>query len=567
MPYEVHDQGPYRRFIGPRTISILDVDPAALFPFGYVHLAHTDHTRPWRGTARTGSAGAPPRAPPSANTASAGRGWAAVNRLLRHTAVFCGVLVLALLARATWLQFVEAGDLAENPHNRRTAIAEFAQPLGDIVVGGSPVTGSRPQPGSDLAHKRVYRNGPMYAPVTGYLSPTQGATLLEGVHRDLLNGADSRLLQGPLDTLAGKRPSGGDVVTTIDPAAQRAAYRGLADLKAKGAVVALEPATGRILALASAPSYDPSDFAGISDADAEAFRKLADDKDKPLNNRALRETYPPGSTFKILTAAAALEHGTIADIDRPTRVPAPYRLPQSTTEIGNVVPDSQCDGVSLRTAMQWSCNNVFLDTAWRTGAKKMRETAEKFGFNTEHFVPVRATASSYPGRLDAPQTALTGMGQGSLTSTPLQMAMVTAALANDGVVMKPQLVDELRGPGLKVLEKAVPEVHGRAVSETTAAKVRQMMEHTVTHGTADKVRIDGVTVGGKPGTAQHGADVRDERPYAWFVAYAEQPDGSSPVAVAVFVDPEDMDISRSDIAGGRLGAPIAKAVIQAVLDR
>ncbi|WP_306334049.1 penicillin-binding protein 2 [Streptomyces sp. KL118A] len=490
-----------------------------------------------------------------------------MNRTLRHIAVFCGVLVLSLLVRATWVQFARGDSLAEHAKNRRVQIDTFSSPRGDIVVGGKAITGSVATPGSDLKYKRTFKEGAMYAPVTGYFSQAQGATFLEGVENDVLSGKDSRLLGSPLDALTGEKPRPGDVVTTIDPKAQKAAYKGLTDLDAKGAVVALDPRTGKILAMASTPSYDPSVFAGISGKDGKAFKELDERKDKPLNNRATRETYPPGSTFKILTAAAALEHGTVTDIDAPSGARAPYRLPLSSTEIGNVVPNSQCDKVSLKTAMQWSCNNVFLDAALRTGKDKMRETAEKFGFNKEQFTPVRSAASAYPERLDKPQTALTGMGQGSVTSTPLQMAMTVAGLANDGKVMKPYMVDELRGPDLGLIEKAEPEVLDRAVSVDTAKKVQAMMEHTVTDGTADKVRMEGVTVGGKPGTAQHGADVRDERPYAWFVSYAKQPDGTSPVAVAVLVDPEDMDISRSEIAGGRLGAPIAKAVMEAVLKR
>ncbi|RLU83616.1 penicillin-binding protein [Streptomyces griseocarneus] len=488
-----------------------------------------------------------------------------MNKPLRHIAVFCGTLVMAVLVRATWVQFVQGDSLAGNPHNRRVQIEAFSQPRGDIIVGGKPVTGSVATPGSDLAYKRVYTDGPMYAPVTGYFSQAQGATLLEGVHDDVLSGKDARLRTGLLDSVTGKRPPGGDVVTTIDPKAQEAAYKGLTALDAKGAVVALDPRSGKILAMASTPSYDPSAFAGLSAKEGKTFTGLDRDKDKPLSNRAIRETYPPGSTFKILTAAAALEHGTVTDINASSGAPAPYRLPLSTTEIGNVVPDSQCDRVSMKTAMQWSCNNVFLDAALRTGKDGMRETAEKFGFNKEQFTPVRTAASSYPGDLDKPQTALTGMGQGSLTSTPLQMAMVTAGIAGGGKLMKPYLVDELRAPDLSTIERTEPQMLRQAVSEPTAKKVQEMMEYTVTDGTGGKVRIDGVTVGGKPGTAQHGADVRDERPYAWFVSYAKLPDGSSPVAVAVLVDPADMDISRDDIAGGRLGAPIAKAVMEAVL--
>ncbi|WJV46967.1 peptidoglycan D,D-transpeptidase FtsI family protein [Streptomyces flavofungini] len=490
-----------------------------------------------------------------------------MNKTVRRAAVFCGLLVLALLVRATWVQFVSAQTLAEHEQNRRVKIADFGQPRGDIIVGGEAVTGSVTTPGSDFKYKRVYKDGPMYAPVTGFFSQSQGQTFLEGVHNDLLTGRDSRLLGSPLDTLTGERPKGGDVVTTIDPKAQKAAYKGLTDLDAKGAVVAIDPRTGKILALASTPSYDPSVFSGISGKDGRAFEKLSKDKAKPLNSRAFREAYPPGSTFKILTAAAALEHGTVDDIDTRSRARAPYRLPQSSTEIGNVVPNDMCDKVSMKTAMQWSCNNVFLDAALRTGKDKMRETAERFGFNEEQFMPVRTAASGYPEKPDKPGTALTGMGQGSVTTTPFQMAMVTAGLANDGKLMKPYLVEELRGADLSTVEKTEPEEMEQAVSPETARKVQEMMEYTVTDGTGDKVAIDGVTVGGKPGTAQHGSNVRDQRPYAWFVSYAKQSDGTSPVAVAVLVDPEDMDITRSEIAGGKLGAPIAKAVMKAVLKK
>lgn len=494
-----------------------------------------------------------------------------MNRPLRHIAVFCGVLVLALLARATWVQFVQGDELANDPHNRRVKIEAFSYPRGNIIVGGKPVTGSVATSG-DFKYKRTYKDGPMYAPITGFASQAQGTTFLEGIYNKVLSGKDDRLaFNRAQDILTGKKPRGGDVVTTIDPKAQKAAYKGLTDLNAKGAVVALDPRDGRVLALASTPSYDPSVFAGISNAESRKFKAMDTDKTKPLSNRALRETYAPGSTFKILTAAAALENGVVSDIDAPSNAPAPYQLPQSTTKIGNDVPGAPCDKASLKTGMQWSCNNVFLDTALKVGKDKMRETAEKFGFNSDVYDKelgdMLASKSLYPDKLDKPQTALTGMGQGSLTSTPMQMAMVAAGLANDGKVMMPHIVDELRGPDLSTIEKIKPKLKSQAVSADTAKKVQQMMEYTANEGTASKAKIDGVTVGGKTGTAQHGANVNDERPYAWFVSYAKQSDGSSPVAVAVFVDPKDMDIPRSEIAGGKLGGPIAKSVMQAVLNK
>lgn len=224
----------------------------------------------------------------------------------------------------------------------------------------------------------------------------------------------------------------------------------------------------------------------------------------------------------------------------------------------------------MKTAMQYSCNNVFLDAALKVGDKGMRETAEKFGFNedvySEAFGDMLATKSLYPQELDKPGTALTGMGQGSLTSTPMQMAMVTAALANDGKLMQPYIVDELRGPDLSTLEKHEPQLKSQAVSEETAKKVQEMMEFTAKEGSAKRALIDGVTVGGKTGTAQRGNDVSKEVPYGWFVSYGKKADGRS-VAVAVFIDPTAMDISRSDISGGGLGGPIARDVMKAVLGK
>ncbi|MBT2386936.1 penicillin-binding protein 2 [Streptomyces sp. ISL-11] len=488
-----------------------------------------------------------------------------MNKPVRHISVFIGVLVLALLIQATWVQFVRGDELSGHKDNRRVRIASFAQPRGNIIVGGKPVTGSVETKGSDFKYKRTFTDGELYAPVTGYSSQGYGGNQLEKLNDKLLSGTDDRLfLQRTTDVLTGGKPRGGDVVTTIDPKAQKAAFEGLG--KYKGAVVALDPRTGKVLALASTPSYDPSLFAGDRNKDKEAWERLQADKNKPMVNRALKERYPPGSTFKILTAAAALEHGVVTDIDAKGSAPVPYKLPQSTTTVRNDTQSPDCVNGSLKAGLQWSCNNVFLDLADKLGADKMRETAEKFGFNDKEVdTPVRAAESVYPKKLDRPQTALTGMGQGSLDSTPLQIAMMTAGLANDGKVMKPYMVDELRGPDLGTLEKHKPEVMSQAVSADTAKKVQTMMENTARNGTGKKALIDGVTVGAKTGTAQHGVN-NEKLPYAWFVSYAKQGDGS-PVAVAVFIDPEGSGIDREEISGGGLAGPIAKKVMESVLTR
>ncbi|MFD0317290.1 peptidoglycan D,D-transpeptidase FtsI family protein [Streptomyces flavalbus] len=492
-----------------------------------------------------------------------------MNKPLRRIAIFCGLLILALLVRTNWLQYVKAEDLATDDRNRRVLINQYAVPRGDIIVAGEPITGSVKVEGSDLQYKRTYKDGPMYAPVTGYASQAVGMTLLESTYDSVLSGQDDRLaFERVTDVVTGKERRGGDIITTIDPGAQKAGYKGLTDLGARGSVVALDPRTGKVLALVSTPSADPGTFAGNSLKESGLFGKLADDKSKPLANRGMRETFPPGSTFKILTAAAALEHGVVTDVNARTDAASPYQLPQSSNKIGSQAGDRVCDKASMKTAMQYSCNNVFLDAALKVGADKMRETAEKFGFNEDvyssDFGDLRAVKSLYPEGLDKPGTALTGMGQGSLTSTPMQMAMVTAAMANDGKVMQPYIVDEVRSPNSDTLEKNEPEVMSEAVSSETAAKVREMMEHTAREGSAQRAQIDGITVGGKTGTAQRGVNVQDEVPYGWFVSYGMKPDGES-VAVAVFIDPTDMDISRDQISGGSLAGPIARSVMQAVL--
>ncbi|MYZ33908.1 MULTISPECIES: penicillin-binding transpeptidase domain-containing protein, partial [unclassified Streptomyces] len=213
-----------------------------------------------------------------------------MNRTIRHTAVVCLLMVLALLVRATWVQAYEAKALADDGHNRRRTIAQYAQPLGDIVVAGSAVTGSRKTDSGDLAYERTYTDGALYAPVTGYSSQAYGSTQLEGIYSEVLDGTDSRL-KNPLDAILGKQTAPGDVLTSIEPAVQEAGYRALGNKK--GAAVAIDPVTGRVLAVVSTPSYDPTRISGTTDGDA--WSSLTGDPDKPMVNRALRQPLPPGS--------------------------------------------------------------------------------------------------------------------------------------------------------------------------------------------------------------------------------------------------------------------------------
>ncbi|MGW5510275.1 peptidoglycan D,D-transpeptidase FtsI family protein [Streptomyces albogriseolus] len=483
-----------------------------------------------------------------------------MNRTIRRASVFTLLLVFALLVRATWVQFYEGRALADDSDNRRNAIETYAEPLGNIVVAGESITGSARTKGSDLAYKRTYTDGPLYAAVTGYASQAYAPTQLEGIYADVLNGTDPRL-KTVTDTVTGGRAAPGNVVTTIDPAVQKAAYRALGDKK--GAAVAIDPETGRILAAVSTPSYDPTALTGANTA-GEAWTRLNGDPDKPLTNRALRQPLPPGSTFKLVVAAAALEDGLYSSVDERTDSPDPYPLPGSSKDLTNENPSAPCENASIRVALQYSCNNVFGKMAVDLGQDKVRDMAEEFGFNDdEQDVPVRAYTSVYPSDMDPAQTALSGIGQFDVTATPLQIAMVSAAIANDGELVSPHMVSRVTDSGGDVLEDHDEDASARRiVSSSTAEQLRSAMRTVVDEGTGSNAQLSGATVGGKTGTAQHGEN-NSKTPYAWFTSYAESGSNGKKVAVAVLV--EQSDAARSEVSGNGLAAPIARETMKAAL--
>jgi len=478
-----------------------------------------------------------------------------VNKPIRRIAVLTMALFVALLLNASQIVVFQQDSLNANPQNRRVRDEQFGGHRGSIVAGKTTLAVSDATPqGSQFAYQRSYPQGDLYAPVTGYFSYDRGSTGLESAYSAELAGTSNSLFVRRLvDTVTGRSPQGATVETTLDPKAQQAAAQALGHQQ--GAVVAMDAETGAVLAMVSSPSYDPTTLSGTDIKSAgEAYGTLLQDPDSPLTNRAAGEIYPPGSTFKLVTAAAALENGmqpsTLVD------TPAKLTLPGTKTQLPN---ETQCgDGQqTLDRALQLSCNTAFANVAIKLGDNALRQQAEKFGWNFQ-LGDVGGVAARFPANPDPAQTGLSGIGQYDVASNPLHMAMVSAAIANDGKLMTPYVVQTVRAADLTALSTTKPKELSQAMSAANAQQLQGMMVNVVNSGTGTSAQINGVRVGGKTGTAQTTAD---KPPYAWFTAFAEK--NNRKIAVAVFV--ESANVPRSEVGGNVVAAPIAKSVIQALL--
>lgn len=484
-----------------------------------------------------------------------------MNKTIRRASVFCLLLVLALLVRVTWVQAYQGQALADDTNNRRNLIGKYENPLGNIIVGGEAITGSAKTGGRDFQYKRTYVDGPLYAPITGYSSQAFGTSMLEGIYKDVLNGSDNRL-KSIMDTLTNKRANPGNVLTTIDKAVQKAGYDALQGKQ--GSAVALDPATGEILAVVNNPSFDPGTISGAGGADQKAWDALNADNGKAMENTALRKPQAPGSTFKLVTLAAAIENGLVTNIDTPTTVPGDYTIPGTRTKLRSEAPDASCNNVSPRTALKLSCNNVFAELAHELGQDKMRAMAEKLGFNVVQKVPVWTTPSSkYPSKkMSVDQVAQTGIGQFDVQATPLQMSMVTAAIENGGKLVSPHEVSEVTDSNGNVLESFKDPKSEQVMSEKTASMVQDAMRTVATEGGGRNVQIPGVESGAKTGTAQRGVN-NSLPPLAWYTTYGKL--NGKQIVVTVVIENSDTD--RTEIGGGKLAAPVAQKMMEAWLKK
>ncbi|MCK6066262.1 MULTISPECIES: peptidoglycan D,D-transpeptidase FtsI family protein [Microbacterium] len=484
-----------------------------------------------------------------------------MTKELRRLSILMLVMFLALFGSTSVIQVVQADDLARNPANTRALYDSYEIQRGSIIAGGTAIASSVP---SDDVYswQRVYVDADMWAPVTGYINPVLGSARgLEQAMTQALSGtADSQFLSRLDRIVTGQPPRGSNVETSLDPVVQRAAFDALAGLQ--GAVIAIEPDTGRVLAMATSPSYDTNALASHdTEAVEAAYQALLDDPADPLADRAIAgDLNPPGSTFKLVVVSAALASGDYTP-DSTLPNPALYQLPQSSRTVRNAGGGTCGPGeeVTIATALRLSCNIPMAELAVRLGDDAIREEAEKYGFNRAFELPLTSTPSSYPSGLDDAQTALTGFGQGQVIATPLQMAMVSAGVANGGVVMNPRMVDAVIGPDLTVQETFDSTEYGRALEETLADELAGMMVANVREGAASGARIDGVEVAGKTGTAENG-----DRPYTlWFTGFAPADDPQ--VAVAVVVEAGGGQGQSG--SGDTIAAPIAKKVMEAVLGR
>ena len=479
-----------------------------------------------------------------------------MNKPLRHVWLVVSVLFVLLFTSTTYFQVVAQNRLNADGRNVRTIYNEFGRHRGPIVVDGSAIATSV-ESNDTYGYLRTYDPGQMYAPVTGYYSVVYGFSGIERSLNDTLSGeADALFYQRISDILSGRAGTGATIDLTLDAAAQEAAWEALDGRR--GSVVALDPETGAVLAMVSAPSYDPNQLASHDTAAVQqAWSDLNDDPERPLANRAIGgDLYPPGSAFKLVVAAAALESG---DYTSESVIPGPgvYDLPNSSAQMNNRAAGGQepCgpdDESTLTEALRQSCNTSFAMLGVDLGEDALRETAEGFGFGQRMEIPLSVTPSTMGSDLDDAQVATSSLGQYETRVTPLQMAMVASAFANDGVVMEPQLVQSVRTSDLSTIAELSPNELGQPVSAANASQMRQMMVEVVENGTGGAAAVPGVEVGGKTGTAEWG---QERAPHSWYVGYAQAEDRK--IAVAVVVEEGGY--------GSRTAAPIAQDVTEAVI--
>ncbi|MER7010483.1 penicillin-binding protein 2 [Saccharopolyspora sp. NPDC000359] len=481
-----------------------------------------------------------------------------MNKPLRRVALAMMAMVVLLMGNATYVQVIQADELNEDGRNVRTRYERYARERGQIIAEGQSLASSQRTEDQLFKYQRSYSNGPVYAPVTGFYSFHYGSNGVERAEDSILDGTDDSLAFRRLsDLVTGNSPRGGSVELTVRPAMQQVAYEQLTKQGYQGSVVALDPKTGEILAMVNAPSYDPNLLASTDNNEvAERWNELNEADGNPMANRSVSEIYPPGSTFKLITTAAALQNGykPNSKVETAARIPLPGTASATLPNYGSTT----CKGDTLTEAVAYSCNTAFAKIAGELGPDKLRETAAAFGFGDELKIPMSVAKSDLGAMSDQAALYQSGIGQRDVRVTPMQNAMMAAAIANDGKLMKPQLVKATRGPDMSELDSFQPEEMKQSVSPDVAHMLREMMIQSEKH-TKGSGKISNVQIASKTGTAQHGDP--GDKPHGWYVAFA--PAENPTIAVAVIV--ENGGDEGAEATGGSIAAPIGREVIRAGL--
>lgn len=485
-----------------------------------------------------------------------------MNRHISRLGIGLMLCFLVLFVQLNRITVFQAEELRDHPLNNRSILRDFDAPRGTIVTADEVVLAvSEPTPeGSRFERIRRYPQGDLFAHVVGFFSLNLGATGVEDSYNSELAGRTLELSFRSLDDLFVDRERVGDLRLSLRADVQGLARDQLGERP--GSVVAIDPRTGELLALWSWPSYDPNVLAGHDFGLAnDAYTLLQADERNPLLAKSYRERFFPGSTFKVVTAAAGVESGQIRE-QEPVYPPTNEYVPPQTTRPLRNFGGSTCGG-NLFDLLRVSCNTAFAQMAVDLGPDVMVERAEAFGFNAAPPIDLPSPArSAFPTDFDQnlPALAQAGIGQNDVSSTPLQMALVAAAVANEGRVMAPTVLADVRDDDGSVVDDPDPSEWRRATSASTADVLRRAMVEVVQRGTARNLAIPGMEVGGKTGTAQLGTD--PPRSHAWIIGFAGPPGQPASVAVAVVVEGQ---AGASEQTGGQVAAPIARAVMESVL--
>jgi len=464
------------------------------------------------------------------------------------------VVLFALLIAFTsrWTVF-EAASLRQNPLNRRALLEQERIERGPILAADGTALAHSVR-GREGTFQRTYPTGSLFAQAIGYSYTDLGQAGLERYRNSVLDGETTGTnLQAILDQLQGKRPQGDEVITTLDPSAQRTAVSALGEHE--GAVVALDPRTGAVTVMASTPSYDPNSLRSV-----HAYERLDHESGSPLLNRAVQYGYAPGSTFKIVTATAAIDTGRFTP---SSTLSGRNNILVSGVPLANDY-DESFGQLTLTQALAKSVNTVWAQVAEQVGKPTLARYMNRFGFDAKPQLDYPAdemsASGSYQGeRLLSPVSPLidvgrTGIGQDKLQVTPLQMAEVAATVANRGTLMVPHLTARIVNPEGGTVQTISPRVQSVVMRPSTAAAITGMMEAVVREGTGTPAQIPGVQVAGKTGTAE--TQVGNANNNVWFIAFAPASDPTVAIAVTIKGVPG---------YGATYAAPVARQVMEALL--